>query len=144
MNFNAENVMSGTHAQIWLDSDLQAEAESAQAKVTINTEPVNLLGDMWEDEKAVSVKGDGSITNYHVLSRMSEQEEKDINRGKRTSRTLIMKLDDPDGLGAERVALYNVKFKDATLFDVKSKGVVKKTRNFSFRGFKYLDRVEEN
>lgn len=138
----AKRVMSGTWGSAWLDSDQISEISGAQAKVTYNKEKVGICGRMFNDTKVMSIDGTGSLTLHHVSSRMLIKIGKAIQDGKDLRFTIILKLDDPDAWGAERVELLGVSFDDLTLADWQHGTTGTITAPFTFTGFNLLDLVE--
>ena len=136
----ANRVMSGTWGQVWVDNELWAELSAAQAKYTYNKAAVNICGAMAEDSKVVSVKGTGSITVAKVYTRNVNRADS-LMEGHDVRATIVMKLDDPDAYGAERVALYNVSFDDETIMDFQHGQLGKSTHPFTFTKREWLDVV---
>ena len=137
----AKRVISGTYGEVWVDGEKIAECTACQAKVEKNKETINLCGQFMEDTKALSGKGTGSLTLYHVDSGFL-QKEGDLQSGVDRRFTVISKLRDPDSYGAERVALYNVSFDDMTLADWKAATVGSVTAPFTFSRYELLDLIE--
>ena len=137
----ANRVMSGTWGQVWVDNELWAELYAAQAKYTYNKSPVNIFGAMAEDSKVTSVKGTGSITVAKVYTRNVNRSDS-LLAGHDVRGTIVMKLDDPDAYGAERVALYNVSFDDETIMDFAHGQLGKTTHPFTFTEREWLDVVK--
>lgn len=136
----ANRVMSGTWGQVWVDGEVWAELSAAQAKFTYNKSPVSICGSMAEDAKVTSVKGTGSITVSKVFTRNNTQADS-LLEGRDVRATIVMKLDDPDAFGAERVALYNVSFGDETIMDFSHGQMGKTTHPFTFTRREWLDVV---
>lgn len=136
----ANRVMSGTWGQVWVDNELWAELSAAQAKFSFNKSPVNICGAMAEDSKVTSVKGTGSITVAKVYTRNVNRSDS-LMKGHDVRATIVMKLDDPDAYGAERVALYNVSFDDETIMDFAHGQLGKTTHPFTFTDREWLDKV---
>lgn len=127
MSLSASRVMSGTFGGVYVDGVLLAEISSFQAKHTFQRDDVQMAGEMAIDSKVTGTKGTGSLTLKKVYSRFSGYVNQ-IQNGVDVRFTVIAKLDDPDALGAERVALYNVSFDEMTLMDWQ----VGKTQDISY------------
>lgn len=140
---SAKNIMSGTWGELWLDSDYASETYKFQAKATLNKEEIPMCGVMWTDSKVKNVSGKGSAGLYKMSSRMARKIGKAISEGRDLRFTLISKLNDPDAFGAERVAIKNVSFDDLTIADWEAAVTGKVECPFTFRGFEFLDLVEE-
>ena len=137
----AKRVASGTYGTVWWDGDMVAEAYKYESKYTKNKEDVPMCGQFITDSKATSAKGTGTIGIYKVYSRWADYADA-IQQGKDVRATFIGKLDDPDGYGAERVALYNVSFDDLTLADWQAATMGTVTAPFTFSRYELLDTIE--
>lgn len=141
MSIPGNRVMSGTWGQVWVDDELWAELDGAQAKYSHNKESVQLCGTMLEDSKITSTKGTGSLSVKKVYTRNHTRADS-ILEGKDVRAKIVMKLDDPDAFGAERVVLYDVSFDDETIMDFQAGSVSKASYPFTFGRREWLDVVE--
>lgn len=139
---SAKRIINGTYTQVWVDGQLIAECTACQAKVSKSKTTVNLCGQFMEDTKAVSASGSGSLTMYKVDSGAIDQ-ERDLQQGVDRRYTVISNVADPDALGAERIAYYNVSFDDLTLADHKAATLGTITRPFTFTRYELLDLIRE-
>lgn len=139
---SAKRVISGTWAEVWVDGNRIMECSAGQAKWSHTKQDVPLCGQMATDTKTTATKGTGSLSIYKVYSRFRDYADA-VLAGVDKRATVIMKLDDPDAYGAERIALYNVSFDDATLMDFTAGELSRVTCPFTFTGHKYLDISKE-
>ena len=102
---------------------------------------MNICGEMAVGSKVTSVKGTGSITVNKIYTRNVHRAD-ELIAGHDVRAKIIMKLDDPDAFGAERVALYNVSFDDETIMDFAAGQVKTTTHPFTFTKREWLDIVE--
>ena len=137
----AKRVINGSFGELWLDGEKIAECTACQLKVSKNKETINLCGQFMSDTKATSGSGTGSLTLYKVDSGFI-QRQIGIQDGEDIRVTVISKLRDPDSLGAERVAVYNVSFDDLTLADWQAAQVGTVTAAFTFTRYELLDAIE--
>lgn len=137
---SAKRIINGTYTQVWVDGQLIAECSACQAKVSKSKSTVNLCGQFMEDTKAVSGAGSGSLTMYKVDSGAIDQ-ERDLQQGVDRRFTIITNVADPDALGAERIAYYNVSFDDVTLADHRAATLGTVTRPFTFSRYELLDLI---
>jgi len=136
-----KRVMSGTWGQVWVNGELWAELDGAQAKYSYNKEEIALCGNMVVGTKVNNVKGTGSISVKKMYTRNRTRSDSILN-GVDERATIIIKLDDPDAFGAERVALYDVSFDDDTLMDFAAGKTAKATYPFTFGKREWLDVVD--
>lgn len=138
---SAKRVLSGVWGEIWLDGEKVAECTACQLRVSKNKQTINLCGQFMADSKATSGSGTGSLTLYKVDSGLIEKQA-DLQDGVDRRFTIVSKLRDPDGWGAERVAAYNVSFDDLTLADWRAATVGTVTAAFTFSRYELLDQIE--
>ena len=138
---SAKRVISGTWGEAWLNGEKVAECYGAQAKVTADKEEISMCGRMMSDHKVMGLSGQGSLRFHKVSSRMGELLGEAMKNGSDPRFTIVLKLEDPDAYGAERVAIFNVSFDDLTLMDWEAKTVGKVECPFTFSDFKYLDKI---
>lgn len=131
-------VMSGTWGQVWVDGELWMELDGAQAKYSYNKEEIAMCGNMVVGSKINNVKGTGSLSVHKVYTRNHTRSDA-ILEGNDIRATIVMKLDDPDAFGAERVALYDVSFDDETIMDFTAGKAGKHTYPFTFGRREWLD-----
>ena len=62
-----------------------------------------------------------------------------LKKGKSPSFTIISKIDDPDAIGAERVALYGCKFDKMIITDWERKKIGEESYSFTFEDWDLLD-----
>lgn len=134
-------VMSGTFGEVWVDGELWMELSAAQAKYSYNKSKINMCGNMVTGNKVTSVSGTGSLTVHKVYTRNRKRADAILD-GKDVRATVIIKLDDPDAFGAERVALYDVSFDDETIADFTAGEPAKATYPFTFGHREWLDTIE--
>lgn len=66
---NGSRVMNGTFGTVWADGSEIAEISAFQLKVAKNFDPINMCGQMAEDQKLTGIKITGSMTLHKVYSR---------------------------------------------------------------------------
>lgn len=135
------DAISGTFGEVWLEGDYVAEIQAAQAKVEISKTTVPRPRKQMGAHKTVAAEGKGSLTMTKVNSRMVKLIHDRLSTGKTLSFTAIIKLDDPDNAGAERVKLSGVQFDDLTYMDWKNGEVGTIETPFTFDDVEPLDLI---
>lgn len=140
---SAKRVISGTWGEVWMDGDYVSECYGCKLAAKTNKEKIQLAGKMATDNKVTSIELTGSLKLYKCNSRMARLMGDKLKQGKDVRFTIISKLDDPDGYGAERVAVTGVSFDDLTLADWEV-GKTGSTENpFTYTDYKFLDLIPE-
>lgn len=138
----AKNVMYGTRAEMWLDGDKIAECTECKATLTADKIEVKMAMHMAPGYKVVGYKGKGSIKLHKTSSYFIEKLAPSIKEGQQVEFTLISKVDDPDAIGAERVALYHVVFDSVDLINWTVGKLGEESYNFTFSDFELLDSAD--
>lgn len=137
--YTSNQVFNGAYGEMWLDGDYMAETESLKAEVDLSYEPVSRPRSLTDGKKLTGIEGKGEIklkkVNSYVTKKMSEK----LKKGKSPSFTIISKIDDPDAIGAERVALYGCKFDKMILADWERKKISEESYSFTFEDWDLLD-----
>jgi len=137
----AQQVMSGTNGEVWIDGDYMAQITEFKASVTLKKQAVNVVKVMADQFKVVGWEGKGSLKMNHVSSYMVTKMADNIKAGKQTVCTLISKLSDPDSIGTERIVIKDATFDSLTLADWSAKKIGEESYNFTY--FDTLDSANE-
>jgi hypothetical protein len=139
----AQQVMSGTNGEVWIDGDYMAQIIEFKAQVTLKKQAVNIVKTMADQFKVTGWEEKGSLKMNHVSSYMVTKMADNIKNGKQTVCTLISKLSDPDSIGTERVVIKDATFDSLTLADWSAKKIGEESYNFTFTDFDILDSANE-
>lgn len=137
--YTANQVINGTFGEVWFDDDYLAEVVSGQAKVSLTYDDVKRARCLMVAKKLIKAEGKGSIKLNHVRSNIVKKTSDTIKSGKTPSFKIIMKLDDPDALGAERIVLYGCKLDELTLMDWENGKITEETLSFTYESYELLD-----
>lgn len=140
-NFNSENVINGTFGECWLGTSQLSEVKKLKADLKKKTTEVMKPRSLVPGNKTISASLEGSMTLYHIDSSISKDMIKSVKEGKEARHTIISKLDDPDALGAERVALYGVNFTDLNIIDWERGKEGEKEVSFTFEDYEFLETI---
>ena len=137
--YTANQVINGTFGEVWFDDDYLAEVVSGQAKVSLTYDDVKRARCLMVAKKLIKAEGKGSIKLNHVRSNIVKKTSDTIKSGKTPSFKIIMKLEDPDALGAERIVLYGCKLDELTLMDWENGKITEETLSFTTESYELLD-----
>nr|DAP48633.1 MAG TPA: tail tube protein [Caudoviricetes sp.] len=139
---NARNVINGTHGKVFFDDDEVMQLKAFQTKDEYKKEEVQCCGKMSIGYKVVAVDGKGSLKTNKVDSMLIKKLALRVRKdGKTPTFTLVGSLADPDALGAERIAFYNVVFDDLTLFDFENAKNGEIEAPFTYEDLDLLDTI---
>lgn len=115
--YRPEQVMNGTHAEVWIDDEYMAEATGLNAKVSLNKAEVKMLNRMTKGYKVIGYEGKGELNLNKVSSYMIKKLSDNMKAGRQTVCTIVSKLKDPDAIGEERIVIKDAVFDELTLID---------------------------
>lgn len=142
-SMNAQQVMSGTEGEVWIDGDYMAQATAFKAVANLIKQEVNQVKKRGKQYKTTGWEGKGSIKMNHVSSYMIDKMAQNIKDGHQTVCTIVAKMSDPDAIGAERVVIRDATFDSLTLMDWEAKKLTDESYDFTFIDFDLLETASE-
>lgn len=142
-SMNAQQVMSGTEGEVWIDGDYMAQATAFKAVANLIKQDVNQVKKRGKQYKTTGWEGKGSIKMNHVSSYMIDKMAQNIKDGHQTVCTIVAKMSDPDAIGAERVVIRDATFDSLTLMDWEAKKLTDESYDFTFTDFDFLETASE-
>lgn len=141
---NPDYIIDGSYGELRDENgDFLSQVQEVSFSLRTERQEIMRSGTRQVGYKAMSTSGEGSIRGYKVTSRFLEL----VSRMFRADRQqifvgqLMVKLDSPGALGAERVLLEGVKFWEIDGgWSVNT--MVEETVAFTFEGFRFLDQIE--
>ena len=142
-SFNAQQVMSGTHGEVWIDDIYMAQVTGFKVEVNLIKEEVHQVKRMGKQYKITGWEGKGNVKMNHMSSYFIDLMADNIKNAHQTVVTIVAKLDDPDAIGSERVVIRDATFDKLTLMDWQAKKLTEDDYNFTFTDFEILDSADE-
>lgn len=133
--YDESQVWLGTWGQVWVDGELMSEATAFRAEVNINYEDVQMARNLMTGKKVTGIEGEGEITLHKVSSYIMQKVAADIKRGIVPDITIESSMQDPAGIGEERIAVKHVKFEKITLADWERGNLGEESYSFSFSDY---------
>lgn len=131
-DFKATQVINGTWGQVWYDGEYLAELTSAKAEVGYKKTAVSQTMKMADGQKITGLELKGEFKLHHVNDSVMKKEQAAIKAGKTPTHTIIMGVDDPDAVGAERVTLFNCVLDKMILADFEQGKLGERSYAFTF------------
>ena len=128
-------VWNGTWGQVWVDGELMSEATKFRAEVNLNYEDVAMMRNLMKGKKLTGIEGEGEITLHKVSSFVTNKIAADIKKGIVPDITIESSIQDPAGLGEERIAVKHVKFEKITLADWENGNLGEESYSFTFSDY---------
>lgn len=132
-------VFSGKEGELWLDGVKVGQCTKCRAEVQIEYEDVSVNKKFMKDRKMTGADTDGEIEFLKINSMMTLKMHEYISQRKMPLFTIIAKIDDPDAIGAERIALYNCTFDKMILADWENGSLSKENYKFKFTDYDLID-----
>ena len=139
--FEANQVINGTFGDAWVDDDYLGEIISGKAEVEVTYSDISRARHLINGKKMTKAEGKGSVKLHHIRTNIAKKMSDAIKSGRTLSVKIIMRLEDPDALGAERVVLYGCKFNKATLMDWEAEKETEESYDFTFEDWDFLDLI---
>lgn len=143
-SFNAQQVMSGTQGEVWINGKYMAQVNAFKAEIKLIKEEVNQVKRMGKQYKTTGWEGTGNVKMNHVSSFFMNLMADNVRNGRQTVCTIIAKLDDPDAVGAERIVIRDATFDKITLMDWEAKKLTEDDYDFTFTDFDTLDTASDD
>ena len=122
--------------------EYMAEVTGFKAEIKLLKEEVNQVKRMFKQYKVVGCEGTGNVKLNHVSSFFIQLMADNIKNARQTVCTIVVKLDDPDAVGAERISITDATFDKLTLMDWEAKKLTSDDYDFTFTDFDILDVAE--
>lgn len=141
-NYTADQRISGTFGECWIDGEKWAEVYGLQIKINLLKEDVPICGRRnGKGKKTMGWEGTGSIRFTKVNSRILKKQLDALKEGKPFVAEIISKLADPASMGAERIAVSGVQFDDITLADWEANKIITEEKPFTWDSYDLLDYI---
>lgn len=133
--FEENQVWLGTWANVWIDGDLMAECTAFRAQLNVSYEDVQMARKLMKGKKVTGIEGEGEIKMHKVSSYILQKTAADIKKGIVPDITIESSIQDPSGIGEERVAVKHVKFEKIPLADWERGNLGSEDLSFSFSDY---------
>lgn len=140
-DFRDEQVISGTHGELWIEGEQMAEVKGFEAKVEIEKEDIKKARQLATGSKMKGFKCTGTMTLHKVDSSMLERISDSIKAGKNPVFKLLSSLNDPAALGAERIVIKDAKFDTLILANWKVDEIGEQEYPFTFTDWDLKDLI---
>ena len=138
----SKQVVYGTFGSMWIDGFAIAEIQELKATLSADKIEVKIARKMNKGYKVTGYTGKGSFKVHKVSSYFIKKLAPSIKEGRQVPVTIISKVEDPDALGTERIALYNCLIDSVDLVNWSVGKLGEESYNFTFEDFDVLDEIE--
>lgn len=140
--FKDTQAINGAFGECHSNGEWLTNIYKVSASIEISREEIKIAGSRWNGHKLIGLKGTGTISGYKWTSELLKNVGRVMNdRESEYVTELILKLDDPEALGCERIRLKNVKFDSIPLANWEVGAIVEEEWSFSFVGAELMDEI---
>lgn len=141
---DSTRTIQGTYGEIWSDGEWLSNFYQAEAAADISYEKIKRAGTRKTGNKLGAIELSGTITGYKITSELARKVAQVMNDRRGAFVTeLVMKLDDPEAYGYERVRLKGVQFTKIDIMKFEHGSIVETEWPFVFDDFEWLDSIEQ-
>lgn len=141
IKFNPNNILHGNDGEAWLGGDQVMTAISLEAKVTIDTDTIEVLGDPGAYSRFNGHSGTGTLTRYKTDSSYIKLVTEYAKTGIAPDMTIISSVRQPATGKVERIAMKYVTFTEIPLADMEKKTSMQEEIPFNFGDFEVLESI---
>lgn len=134
-------IIRGSFGAVWLDGEELGSVKSFEAKVNLEYEDVDIMGELGKHKRYMGFTGEGTMTLYKIDTTVGKLIAEGIRNGKMPDFKIVAKLDDPTAYGAERVELTGVTINELMALKFENKALREEEVPFNFSDFRYIDMI---
>lgn len=143
MVLDPTRVISGNYAYVYDENgNWLTNVMNIEAVIDVGKEDIQRAGTRWIGKKTTTLEGTGTIGGYKVTSEFIKMVSRAAEDNAPPFVTeFVVKLDDPESFGTERIRLKGVQFDNVPLINAEVGSLVEEEYNFTFDGFEFLDEI---
>lgn len=140
--FNPNNILHGNDTEVWFAGEQLFDVTSIEAKINVDTETVEVLGNPGSFSRFNGYSGEGTLKKYKTNSKYLSLISDEIKTGVIPDVTIITSVKQPATGKVERIALKYVSFSEATLINLEKKALAEEEIPFNFGDFELLEVID--
>lgn len=141
IGFNTANILHGNNAGVWIGGEEVITATSLEAKLTIDHDPVEVLGDPATYQRFKGHSGTGTIKRYKIDSSFIKLMSDYVKSGVAPDLVIHAYVKQPMTGKVERVVFKDVTFSEVTLMQITKKELIEEEIPFNFGNFDPLETI---
>ena len=134
-------IIRGSFGAVWFDGQEVGSVKSFEAKITLDYEDVDIMGDLGKYKRYMGYSGEGTMTLHKIDSSIAKLIGDAIRSGNMPDFTIVAKLDDPSAYGAERVELTGVTINELMALKFENKALREEEVPFSFSHYRFIELI---
>ena len=134
-------IIRGSFGAVWFDGQEVGSVKSFEAKITLDYEDVDIMGDLGKHKRDMGYSGEGTMTLHKIDSSIAKLIGDAIKSGNMPDFTIVAKLDDPSAYDAERVELTGVTINELMALKFENKSLREEEVPFSFSHYRFIELI---
>nr|DAV98239.1 MAG TPA: tail tube protein [Caudoviricetes sp.] len=134
-------IIRGSFGAIWFNGEEVGSVKSFEAKVALDYEDVDIMGDLGKHKRYMGYAGEGTMTLHKIDSAIAKLIGDAIKSGNMPDFTIVAKLEDPSADGAERVELTGVTINELMAIKFENKSLREEEVPFAFSHYRFIDLI---
>ena len=134
-------IIRGSFGAVWFDGQEVGSVKSFEAKITLDYEDVDIMGDLGKHKRYMGYSGEGTMTLHKIDSSIAKLIGDAIKSGNMPDFTIVAKLDDPSAYDAERVELTGVTINELMALKFENKSLREEEVPFSFSHYRFIELI---
>lgn len=140
--FRPEQVINGTWGEVWFDGEYLAQVTACKTEVSFKKTAITQCQSLIDGQKITGLEPKGEIKMHHINSFVMNKVGAAVKAGKTPTHTIISNVNDPDALGAERVAYYYCVLDKLILADWEAGKNCEESYSFTFSDWEVLQSIK--
>ena len=136
-------IIRGSFCGVWMNNEKMAEATKVEAKASLNTEELDINGQLNKEYRYMGWSGSGTLEVHKVNSRIARLYAEGVKSGQLPEIKLDVVVTDPDVAGSQRCVMYGVIFDEVDLGSWENGAVLSESVPFKFADFEFIETIEE-
>lgn len=141
IGFNPSNILHGNDVELWFGGEQLLTAQSLEAKLTVDSESVEVLGDPGTYSRYNGYSGSGTLKRYKLDSSFVTLMAEYVQTGINPDLTIITSVRQATTGKTERIAFKDVTFTEVTLGQLEKKALIQEEIPFNFGTFEVLETI---
>lgn len=141
IGFDPRGILHGNDAKMWLGGDEVFTGISFEAKLNIDNENVEVLGNPGTYARYNGYSGNGTMKRYKTDSSYIRLIVQYVKTGMMPDLVIISSVAQPLTGKVERIAYKNITFTEATLANLEKKALMEEEIPFDFGDFEVLEAI---
>ena len=135
-------IIRGSFCGVWMNNEKMGEAKKAEVKVSINTEELDVNGQLNKDYRYMGYAGTGTLDMHKINSRIIALYAEALKSGALPEVKLDFAVTDPDVSGTQRCVVYGVIFDEVDLGSWENGTELSESVPFRFADYEIIETIE--